>query len=58
MDNLKNWKGYIEQFYKKDDLVDLTQELIRRPSHVNHPGREREKWDYFLENIAKEWGLM
>lgn len=56
MDNLKSWKGYIEQFYKTDDLVDLTQELIRRPSHVNHPGREREV-GLFLGEYCKRLGF-
>ncbi|SCY97612.1 M20 family metallopeptidase [Alkaliphilus peptidifermentans] len=56
MINLKDWKGYIANYYNKEDLVKLTQQLIRIPSHVNHPGREREV-GLFLGKYCEEQGF-
>ncbi|KAB3534363.1 M20 family metallopeptidase [Alkaliphilus pronyensis] len=56
MISLKEWKGYIANYYSKEDLIKLTQELVRIPSHVNHPGREREV-GLFLAQYCRENGF-
>lgn len=56
MKSLKQWKGFIERHYEEEELIKLTQELIRIPSHVNHPGREKEV-GLFLGQYCKEQGF-
>jgi len=53
---MKSLQGFIEKHYKEQDLIHLTQELIQIPSHVNHPGREREV-GLFLGEYLKGRGL-
>lgn len=53
---MKSLKGFIEKHYKEQDLIQLTQDLIRIPSHVHHPGREREV-GLFLGEYLKDRGL-
>lgn len=56
MADLSQWKDVIKKHYQEEELVQLTQDLIRIPSHVNHPGREREV-GLFLGQYCKEKGL-
>lgn len=56
MKSLKEWKGFIGNYYNTEELVKLTQDLIRIPSHVNHPGREREV-GLFLGRYCEEQGF-
>lgn len=56
MREIKELKGFIEKYYKEEELIHLTQKLIQIPSHVNHPGREREVGLYLGEYL-KERGL-
>ena len=56
MENLHDWKGFIGDYYAIDELVSLTQALIRIPSHVNYPGREKEAAS-FLAKYCEEEGL-
>ncbi len=53
---MKSLQGFIQKHYREEDLIHLTRELIRIPSHVNHPGREREV-GLFLGAYLRERGL-
>ncbi len=53
---MESLKGLIQQHYREEDLVELTQKLIGIPSHVHHPGREREVGE-FLGAYLKKQGL-
>ena len=53
---MKDLQGFIEKYYKEKELVELTRKLIQIPSHVKHPGREREV-GLFLGEYLKERGL-
>lgn len=53
---LDQYKGWIADHYDQSDLIDLTQALIRIPSHVNHENREYEV-GMFLRNRLEEMGF-
>ncbi|ABR46282.1 acetylornithine deacetylase or succinyl-diaminopimelate desuccinylase [Alkaliphilus metalliredigens QYMF] len=56
MKNLVDWKGFIHQYYDEEELVKLTQDLIKIPSHVNYPGREKEV-GIFLSDYCQRQGF-
>jgi acetylornithine deacetylase/succinyl-diaminopimelate desuccinylase len=46
----------ITKFYTQDEVVKLTQNLVRIPSHKDTPGREKEVSDY-IYRFCRENGL-
>lgn len=53
---LNDYKGWIEKHYDVNDLIELTQSLIKIPSHVNHDGREHEV-GVFLADYCEKLGF-
>ena len=51
-----SYKGLIGDYYSEVELVRLTQSLIKIPSHVNHPGREKDI-GLFLAKYCEEQGF-
>lgn len=49
-------KSYFDpkDFYKESELIKLTQNLIRIPSHKNTPGFERDVAEYIHQYLLKE----
>lgn len=46
----------LKKYYDEKELIKLTQDLVRIPSHKDVPGREKEVVDY-IYNFCKENGL-
>ncbi len=56
MEMMQEWKDKVEDFFSEEEVVNLTQSLIRIPSHSRVEGREKEV-ALFLDEYCRQRGL-